>query len=106
VCASLTNLPQNDALGRLSSTAGAIMGKVLFVVLIAVVVWLLFFAKRTLKIRRDGDGAEAPRGIASERMVECMRCGVHIPASEAAELVGARGKYTCVEPERCGNLPR
>jgi hypothetical protein len=82
------------------------MGKVLFVILIGVVVWLLFFAKRTLKIRRDGDGSGAPpRGISSERMVECMRCGVHIPASEAAELVGQRGKYTCVEPERCGNLP-
>ncbi|MFN7221699.1 MAG: PP0621 family protein [Burkholderiales bacterium] len=82
------------------------MGKVLFVLLIGVVVWLLFFAKRTLKIRRDGDAAAPPRGISPERMVECMRCGVHIPASEAAELVGQRGKYTCVEPERCGNFPR
>lgn len=84
------------------------MGKVLFVILIGVVVWLLFFAKRTLKIRRDGEGAgdTPPRSITSERMVECMRCGVHIPASEAAELVGQRGKYTCVEPERCGNFPR
>ncbi len=81
------------------------MGKVLFVLLIGVVVWLLFFAKRTLMIRRDGDAATPRRGIAPERMVECMRCGVHIPASEAAELVGQRGKYTCFEPERCGNLP-
>jgi hypothetical protein len=86
------------------------MGKVLFVVLIALVVWLLFFAKRSLKIRRDQPGSlrgkQGAAHDAPERMVACLRCGVHIPASEAAELVGQRGKYTCVEPDRCANLPR
>jgi hypothetical protein len=74
------------------------MGKVLFLVLIGVVVWLLFFAKRSMSIKR-----EKPPATLSERMLLCNRCGVHIPASEACAIAGTTGKYSCADPERCGN---
>jgi len=82
------------------------MGKVFFLVLIGVVVWLLFFAKKVVKRKRDGQsGAVSPRA-AVEQMRQCARCGVHIPTSEACELAGQRGQYSCADPDTCANRPR
>jgi hypothetical protein len=36
-------------------------------------------------------------------MRQCARCGVHIPVSEACEIASQRGKYSCADPESCGN---
>ncbi len=83
------------------------MGKVLFLVLIGVVIWLLFFAKRIGKGRDDANSASpATRRDAPEQMRQCSRCGVHIPLSEACELAGQRGKYSCADPDNCANRPR
>ena len=93
------------------------MGKVLFFVLIGVIVWLLFFAKRMGAGRRkgrdidgrvngSGDGAAPPRSIAPEQMHQCSSCGVHLPMSEACALAGQRGKYSCADPDNCANRPR
>ncbi len=85
------------------------MGKVLFVLLIGVVVWLLFFVRRSGKNQRDdsaGAGSSAPRSGAPEQMRPCARCGVHIPSSEACEIASQRGKYSCADPDNCDNRPR
>jgi hypothetical protein len=81
------------------------MGKVLFFLLIGVIVWLLFFAKRLGKGAKK-DGSPVPRSSAPEQMRQCSRCGVHLPASEACELAGQRGKFSCADPDNCTNLPR
>ncbi|MFN5029139.1 MAG: PP0621 family protein [Burkholderiales bacterium] len=82
-----------------------LMGKVLFFLLIGVIVWLLFFAKRLGKGIRKND-APASRSGAPEQMRQCSRCGVHLPISEACELAGQRGKYSCADPANCANRPR
>lgn len=83
------------------------MGKVLFLVLIGVVVWLLFFAKRGAKGRDDASSGapDSPRNT-PEQMRQCARCGVHIPISEACELAAQRGKFSCLDPDNCANRPR
>jgi len=82
------------------------MGKVLFLVLIGVVVWLLFFAKRVGKDKGDSQSGTPPPLNAPEQMRQCARCGVHIPASEACELAAQRGKFSCADPDNCANRPR
>jgi hypothetical protein len=83
------------------------MGKVLFFVLIGVIVWLLFFARRGIGKIDEGkgksEGKSAPWSNAPEQMRQCARCGVHIPVSEACELAAQRGKYSCVDPDICAN---
>lgn len=82
------------------------MGKVLFLVLIGVVVWLLFFAKKVVKRNGARQSGAASSRDAIEQMRQCARCGVHIPPSEACELAAQRGKYSCADPDNCANRPR
>ena len=82
------------------------MGKVLFGILIVVIVWLLFFAKRKLTDKHSaGQGpARGTPAAQSERMVSCVRCGVNIPESEATQ--DAAGKFTCGNAADCGHAPK
>ena len=72
-----------------------IMGKILFVALIAVIAWLLFFVKRKPAVR-------AEQRPSAEAMVVCARCGVHLPASESARIDGLT---SCRDPAHCDNNP-
>ena len=74
------------------------MGRVLFFVLLALVIWLLYRGVT----RRKGEGELPPaRSTAGEDMVSCARCGVNLPRSEAA-MDGAR--YVCRDNPRCVEL--
>ncbi len=81
------------------------MGKVVFFVLIGVIVWVLFFARRSIGKKSDSDagGRRGPWFGQPEQMRQCARCGVHIPMSEACEIASQRGKYSCADPENCSN---
>ncbi len=77
------------------------MGKVIFGILIAAIVWILFFAKRKINTDQsttDQDGRVRQKQQ-PERMVSCARCGVNIPESEAE--AGANGSYTCRNVNDC-----
>jgi hypothetical protein len=89
----------------LESVDETVMGKVLFFLLIGAIIWLLFFAKRLGKGARKND-VSAPRTGAPEQMRQCSRCGVYLPASDACELAGQRGKFSCADPDNCANRPR
>ena len=61
------------------------MARVLFLLFLAVLVWLLF---RGL-FRRQTKGESVPaRSTAGEDMVSCARCGVNLPRSEAESKEG------------------
>ena len=81
------------------------MGKVIFFVLIGVIVWVLFFARRSIGKKSDSDDRSQRVSWTgqSEQMRQCARCGVHIPVSEACEIASQRGKYSCADPESGGN---
>ena len=82
------------------------MGKILFGVLIVVIVWLLFFARRKFTIdqtaNKNGNGNKP--ALKSERMVSCTRCGVNIPESEAAQ--DADGQFACRNASACGSAAK
>lgn len=72
------------------------MGRILFFVLIGLAIWLLWRGTQRVGSR---PGGEDPR--ASERgedMVQCARCGVHLPRSEARE---EGGRLVCRDNPRC-----
>jgi uncharacterized protein len=75
------------------------MSRVLFFVLLAVVIWLLYRG-----VTRRGAERELPaaRSATGEDMVSCARCGVNLPRSEAAQD-GAR--YVCRDNPRCVPAP-
>jgi len=79
------------------------MGKVIFGLLIAVIVWLLFFAKRKQKLQnkqtKSSTTSHATPSAELEQIVTCSRCGVNIPQSEAAQLTDSR--FVCVNPAQC-----
>jgi uncharacterized protein len=72
-----------------------------FVLLIAAVlllVWLVRSARRTDKPDPPAPrGPPAERGAASDTMVACAHCGVHLPRGDALE---AGGLHFCGEPHR------
>lgn len=68
------------------------MGKLLLLVLVAVVAYLLW---RGLRRRTDAPPRRPPAD--GERMVDCSKCGVHLPVSEAIE---AQGRYFCSDEHR------
>ncbi len=84
------------------------MGKILFALLTAVIAWVLF--KGFTKTAPKGDDKKIVRGSsapphpvdpqASERMVKCAVCGVHMPESESALIAG---KISCREPAQCAH---
>lgn len=65
------------------------MSRLLFIALIAVVVYWLFRAYR----KPSGQGAPS----AAEDMVRCAHCGVHIPKGESVQ---AGNDYFCCEAHR------
>ena len=65
------------------------MGKLIFLVLAIVVVWLVL--KNLAKARRRD---QAPRPPAPEDMVRCTHCGVHLPRSESH---ASGGNFFCSE---------
>jgi uncharacterized protein len=72
------------------------LGKIVFLLLIAVVLWMLFKGFLKGPARRDGQPAsQSPRG---EDMVACARCGVNMPRSEARE---DGGKFFCLNNSQC-----
>ena len=62
------------------------MGKWLFLVLLAIVIYL--FIKQTR--RKDAARVDATR--LPEDMVACVRCGVNLPKSEAHQV---QGRFFC-----------
>ena len=71
------------------------MGRVLFILLIALVVWGL--VRNFLRRQAQADAVPA-RSTAGEDMVTCARCGVNMPRSEArADGVG----LVCRDNPRC-----
>lgn len=85
------------------------MGKLLFWVLVAIaiyLIWALVASNRRRAARRDaqpgGDGSGGgSRGASDpqrlETMMQCRVCGVHLPDSEA---VFARGRVYCGDEHR------
>jgi len=70
------------------------MGRILFFVLLAFVVYLLW---RSMQ-RRANDRPRGPAGPdAAQAMVSCAKCGLHVPRHEALPL-GER--YFCCEEHR------
>ncbi len=80
------------------------MGKVFFGLLIAVIVWLLFFAKRKVGRSSDRGTTDAKPSAISERMVTCTRCGVNIPESESTK--DPAGNYCCKNNVDCVSASR
>ena len=70
------------------------MGKIVFLAIIAVVVWVLF------KGLGKKPGARPPKADTKvvENMVKCQRCGVLMPESDSMML---DGNVSCHDPARC-----
>lgn len=77
------------------------MGKVIFGLIIAAIVWLLFFGKRKLgqKDARGTGATDSPKKISAENIVTCAKCGVNIPESEAERTES--GTYRCRSSAQC-----
>lgn len=73
------------------------MGKIVFLLIIAVVAWVLF---KGLGKKSDGPGVGGPkeRTNIAEKMVKCHRCGVMMPESESMML---DGNISCHDPAHC-----
>ena len=65
------------------------MGKLILIVLVFVLAWWLLKKYRRSLMRED-----SPRSGATEDMVRCEHCGVHLPRSESHT---SSGKYFCSE---------
>ena len=70
------------------------MGRILFLLIIAFLIYLLFKGFLRAQTRR----AEESRAEKVEDMVACARCGVNLPRSEAA-IEGAQ--FYCRDNPRC-----
>lgn len=68
----------------------------LLVVVVAGVILLLKNYQRTIARQQEQDKAVAPVDK-SEDMVQCARCGVHLPKSESFL---SRGRYFCSDDHR------
>lgn len=79
------------------------MGKVIFGLLIAAIVWLLFFAKRKQRLHdkqtKSSTTARVKPSAELEQIVTCARCGVNIPQSEASQQTD--NTFICVNPTQC-----
>jgi uncharacterized protein len=76
---------------RHGRAAPGLMSKILLFALVAVIA---YFAFRFFRRPRPPAGPDAS---ASESMVACARCGVHVPRSEALENAG---RFFCSEEHR------
>lgn len=72
------------------------MGKILFLLVIALLVWMLFRGFFKSQVRKgERHPAQSVRG---EDMVACARCGVNLPRSEARE---EGGRLVCASNPHC-----
>lgn len=69
------------------------MKYLIVVVVVVVVLWLLFRSKAEKPVSRKPVGESAPQA-----MVQCARCGVHLPRADA--LLDHRGGAFCSEAHR------
>ena len=67
------------------------MSRLLFLLAVAVVVYLLLRSFRRQAPKQDAPPAQA------EEMVRCVQCGVHLPKSEA---IMAGGNFYCSDAHR------
>lgn len=76
------------------------MGKIVFLAIIAALVWVLFkgLGKKTSKPSGRGAEANQDRANVTEKMVKCHRCGVLMPESESMML---DGNVSCHDPAHC-----
>ena len=76
------------------------MGKIVFLLIIAVLCWVLFkgLGKKSSKPPKRDASASEDRASLSERMVKCHRCGVLMPESESMML---DGNVSCHDPAHC-----
>lgn len=65
------------------------MGKLLLIILVFVLAWWILKSYRKSMMRED-----PPAAAATEDMVRCEHCGVHLPRSESH---AGRGKFFCSE---------
>ena len=72
------------------------MGKLIFILLAAVIVYLLLRTRRSPA--REDDTTKRP--ASPEAMVECAHCGLHVPLGESLEFAGRR--YCCEDHRRLG----
>jgi uncharacterized protein len=81
------------------------MRLLLWAVILFALVMLVLHIKKAV-IRNDNAAREnsAPRRVASEAMVQCAHCGIHIPASEA--LPAQSGEVFCSEEHRLKQYSR
>lgn len=70
------------------------MGKIVFLVIIAVVVWVLFKGLG----KKSGAGPPKADTKVVENMVKCQRCGVLMPESDSMML---DGNVSCHDPAHC-----
>ena len=73
------------------------MGKIVFLAIIAVVVWVLF---KGLGKKSGPRATRPPKADAKvvENMVKCQRCGVLMPESDSMML---DGNVSCHDPAHC-----
>ena len=67
------------------------MSRILFLILIAVVVYWLLSSYRKKEQESEAQAGEA------EDMVRCAHCGLHLPKQES---IGGNGRYYCSEEHR------
>lgn len=72
------------------------MSRLLFLLAVAVVVYLLLKSFRRQAPKQD---ASAP----AEEMVRCAKCGVHLPKSES---ILAGGNFYCCDAHRSEHIPK
>ena len=72
------------------------MGRILFLLIIAFLIYLLFKGFLRAQTRRREEDARAEKKV--EDMVACARCGVNLPKSEARPE-GAQ--FYCRDNPRC-----
>ncbi|HSN21566.1 MAG TPA: PP0621 family protein [Usitatibacter sp.] len=76
------------------------MGRILFFILIGIAIWLLW--RGSVRVASRPAPGEARRPERGEDMVQCARCGVHLPRSEARE---EGGRLVCRDNPRCHPAP-
>ena len=72
------------------------MGRIVFLLVIAFLVWLVFRGFFRAQVR--GGTEVAARTVKGEDMVACSRCGVNLPRSEAESK---EGLFYCRDNPRC-----
>jgi uncharacterized protein len=73
------------------------------VILLVLGLLLAYWILKSYRRRVDRSGGEAPPA-AGENMVQCARCGVHLPRSES---ITTQGRYYCSqEHQRAGEAER